>query len=245
MSTSHLTCSLSGLLCLLGATLGCGEVSELLRIREYAGSSGSSGRAYVARSLETVASGTLVVSLLTEPPPQGSPPVRHRAVFVNGAAYRGMEDNDLRGYLDGRFKYAWNQPGQVHVRLGRRGTGERYAEHELFRVVQEWSDVTLPPGARVREAGLYLQSEYAPRRCVEILLYDVKRAWNPGTGGTQHDNVSPPKPGEVWWNEAKSEDEAWALPGVGRASDSDPEADTGSMALASAPLCPGATNVTL
>jgi hypothetical protein len=236
MSTRDLTRPLYGLLCLLGAALACGEGF---------GPGASSDTGYAARALPVVARGTLFVSLLGEAPPQGAPPVRHRTTFVNDDAYRGMEDNDLRGYLDGRFKYAWNQPGQVHVRLGRRGAGERYAEHELFRVVQEWFDVALPPGARVRESTLYLQSEHAPKRCIEILLYEVKRAWNPGTGGTRRDNVSPPKPGEVWWNEARSEEEAWALPGVGRASDADPQADTGSMALASAALCPGETDVTL
>src|SRR3972149_2977698 len=47
-------------------------------------------------------------------------PLRHTSIYVNGPDYTGMEDNDIRGFLDGRFRNGWNQPGQSHVRVGRR-----------------------------------------------------------------------------------------------------------------------------
>ncbi len=124
-----------------------------------------------------------------------------RTRFVNGAGYSGMEDNDLRGYLDGAFKYAWNQPGQVHVRIGRRGSGPRFGEYEIFRVIHRWSELGLPRDARVRRASLTLHVEQSPARPVRLVLYEVKKDWNPGVGGLLRDNVSPPNPGEVWWGE--------------------------------------------
>jgi len=52
-------------------------------------------------------------------------------------------------------------------------------------------------------------------------------------------NVSVPKPGEVWWGEAAYGQAPWGLPGAGFASDSHPEADTGAQALAEAVWKPG------
>ena len=37
------------------------------------------------------------------PNPGPLPALRHNLVLVNGPAYSGMEDNDLRGYLDGNL----------------------------------------------------------------------------------------------------------------------------------------------
>ena len=48
----------------------------------------------------------------------GHEPLRHISVYVNGPDYGGMEDNDMRGFLDGRCKHDWNQQGQIHVRPG-------------------------------------------------------------------------------------------------------------------------------
>jgi hypothetical protein len=190
-----------------------------------------------------VARGTLVLSTYSSfsvPGGGGAPlPTLHRSVFVNGPSYSGMEDNDLRGYLDGTFKYAWNQPTQVHVRIGRRNTGPRYGEFEIFRVLERWQGVQLPPGARVRNARITLKVEESPADTVAVVLYEVKKDWNPGTGGTLNNNVSPPKPGEVWWNDAGFQQTSWGLPGAGFASDSDPNADTGEMPLAEADVCPG------
>ncbi len=161
-------------------------------------------------------------------------PTRHRSSFVNGARWRGMEDNDLRGFLDGRFRYGWNQPGQFHVRAGRLKGGVRWGEYELFRTLHKWERVALPPGAQVEAARMRIAvEESAPlSRRVTLLLYEVKPDFDPGQGGTRGDNLSPPKKGEVWWGEIGHEERAWGLPGAGFASDVDPESDTGAQALA-------------
>ncbi|UCG85406.1 MAG: DUF5060 domain-containing protein [Gemmatimonadota bacterium] len=161
-------------------------------------------------------------------------PQRHVSVFVNGPHYSGMEDNDIRGFLDGTFRWGWNQPGQIHVRTGRRGRSLFWAEYELMRVLHRWDRIQLPPTARVMSAALILEVESeitVPRR---LMLYEVKKDWNPGSGGTHNDNVSPPKQGEVWWNDIGFGEEPWGLPGVGFASDTHPNADTGEMPLAEA-----------
>jgi hypothetical protein len=161
--------------------------------------------------------------------------VRHRTTFVNGPDGTWMEDNDIRGYLDGTFKYAWNQPGQVHVRIGRRGDAPRYGEHELFRVLYRWDPVALAPGARVLDARFVVTAESSPDAALRFFLYRVQHDWNPGHGGTRHDNVSPPVPGEVWWNEASHTYRPWSLPGAGYAAEG-ADADTAPMPLADALL---------
>lgn len=175
--------------------------------------------------------GTLLLSFY-DSTPHTTQPHRHRFTFVNGPAYQGMEDNDLRGFLDGSFKYAWNQPGQVHVRVGRRGESPRYGEYELFRVLQRWSDIELPPLAKVVSARLVLSVEEPEDGVRQILLYEVKKDWVPGNGGIDNDNVSPPKSGEVWWNEAQHGAVSWGLPGVGFSSSVDSDADTDRQPLA-------------
>src|SRR5690606_25706587 len=98
--------------------------------------------------------GTLRVTVFGDGP-AGAPMASHVSVYANGSdGYDGMEDNDLRGFLDGMFKWGWNQPDQVHVRIGRRGEAPAYGEHGLFRVIQRWSGVELPPGAIVDGARL-------------------------------------------------------------------------------------------
>lgn len=166
-----------------------------------------------------------------------------RSEFVNGPSYSGMEDNDLRGYLDGVFKYAWNQTTQVHVRIGRRDSGPRFGEYEIFRVLHRWAGVRLPAGARVVNAELRLHVETGPASALRLFLYDVRKDWDPGRGGSLHDNVSPPVPGEVWWNDVAFAESSWALPGVGFASEDRPEADTGAMPLAGATWEPGANEI--
>lgn len=175
--------------------------------------------------------------------PEHAAQPRHRSHFVNGSAYSGMEDNDLRGFLDGTYKYAWNQPGQVHVRVGRRDNGPRFGGYEIFRVIQRWSGISLPEGARVESASLKLSVEGGPEFPLRLVLYEVKKDWEPGQGGTKKNNVSPPVRGEVWWNDAAADVEPWGLPGVGYASDSDPTADTGALALAAAEWTPGASTL--
>lgn len=171
--------------------------------------------------------------------PEHDARLRHRSRFVNGSAYSGMEDNDLRGFLDGTYKYAWNQPGQVHVRVGRRDSGPRFGGYEIFRVIHRWSGIALPERARVESASLKLSVEGGPDFPLRLVLYEVKKDWAPGQGGTKKNNVSPPVRGEVWWNDAAADVEPWGLPGVGYASESDPTADTGAFALATAEWTPG------
>ena len=183
-------------------------------------------------------------------------PLRHTLEIVNNDDYRGMEDNDLRGFLDGRFKNGWNQPSQAHVRVGRRGISKvrlyymfvleklieipwashavawveppypYLGEHELFRVLYRYDDIVLPPGARVVHARLELTVEDESLSALEFYLYSVNKDWNPGRGGVREDNVSPPKQGEVWWDEIAYNEKEWGLPGVGFASDDHPNADT-------------------
>lgn len=195
---------------------------------------------------------------LVEPPPAdgelaltvydgGAGPVAtvHRTVWVDGRdGYMGMEDNDLRGHLDGSFRYGWNQVGQNHVRVGRRDRSSTWGECEIFRVVQRWGGVVLPAGALVREASLDLGVESGPPRPMRLYLYEVHRDWNPGAGGVLGDNVSPPRPGEVWWDDAGYRERPWGHPGAGLASDTDPEADTPVRPLAEALYVPEGKTLT-
>ena len=189
--------------------------------------------ALVPMRASTLYAGTLRV---TAHAPSGGEetPIVHRTRWVRGPSYDGMEDNDLRGFLDGRFIYGWNQPTQVHSRLGRRGSRPRWGETELFRTLVRWGDVRLPPGATVREASLTLSVEKGPNKSLDVMLYAVQRDWNPGDGGEQRNNTSPPKPGESWWNAAREGEEPWGHPGVGFASETHPDADTSAMVLAEA-----------
>ena len=168
-------------------------------------------------------------------------PAAHRSTYVNGPDYCGMTDNDIRGFLDGGFIWGWNQATQIHVRLGR--TGEhphpQYGENELFRVLYRWADIDLPDDVEVSACRLTLHVEEGPARPLRLLVYAVSRSWNPGGGGVDGNNVSVPKPGEVWWGDAAFEGEGWSHPGAGFASDSHAEADTGAHALAEAVWRPG------
>ena len=176
-----------------------------------------------------------------------SPAGIHRTTYVNGPDYCGMTDNDIRGFLDGGFIWGWNQATQIHVRLGR--TGEfphpKYGEVELFRVLYRWDDITLPPGVDLNSCRLTLHVEEGPSCPLRLLAYAVARDWNPGSGGEDGNNVSAPKPGEVWWGDAEYGKAAWGLPGAGFASDTHPDADTGSQALADATWAPGQESLVL
>ncbi len=163
-------------------------------------------------------------------------PVPHRSTYVNGTDYCGMTDNDIRGFLDGGFIWGWNQATQIHVRLGRvvGYPHPKYGENEVFRVLQRWEGVRLPTDVDVTACRLTLHVEEGPSRPLRVLVYAVSKDWNPGSGGVDENNVSVPKPGEVWWGDAAFERESWSHPGAGFASDFDPEADTGAHALAEA-----------
>ena len=187
--------------------------------------------------------GTLVVSLFDEKRPHGGRPEftlhTHEHVWVRNSDYSDMEDNDLRGFLDGRWKFGWNQPTQIHVRLGRVRTRSALGEFELFRILQRWNHVTLPAGARVSQARLELAIERGGEYPLELFVYQVHKDWNPGHGGKERNNNSTPADGEVWWNEIGHRGQVWGLPGAGFASDSHPAADTPEMPLARARYSPG------
>lgn len=174
-------------------------------------------------------------------------PTLHRTAYVNGPDYCGMKDNDIRGFLDGGFVWAWNQATQTQVRLGRGGEKPRlkYGENELFRLLQRWDDVTLPFAAKLKACRMTLSIEDGPPRPLRLLVYAVKKEWTPGGGGVDENNASVPKPGEVWWGDAAFQQSEWGHPGVGFASDTDPEADTGDHALADALWRPGQNEVVL
>jgi hypothetical protein len=166
-------------------------------------------------------------------------PLIHRSLYVRGADYTAMEDNDIRGFLDGNFNWGWNQPGQVHVRLGRRGESARFGEYELFRILHRWDSITLPAGAAVTRAQLDLALEVGNEWPLRVMLYAVRKEWNPGAGGEARNNVSAPVKGEVWWNEAAHGVSVWGLPGVGYATQGDPNADTDAAPLAEVRYQPG------
>ena len=169
-----------------------------------------------------------------------SPP--HVTEWVNGADYSGMEDNDIRGFLDGRFVYGWNQPGQIHNRMGRERSRMLWGETELFRTLVRWADVRLPPGSRVERAELAFGVERGPKQPLDVLLYAINKDWNPGAGGERGDNTSPPQPGEVWWGELAHDQRPWGFAGAGFASDHE-DADTPEEALAETRWAPGEDEV--
>ncbi len=162
------------------------------------------------------------------------------SIFRRDANYSGMEDNDIRGFLDGVYKEGWNQVSQVHLRLGRRGRNPAFGEYELFRNLQRWADLPVPRLAVVEDATIELSLESGPPYPVDIAVYAVHKDWNPGGGGVNNDNNGPPKDGEVWWLDAKYDELAWSRPGAGHASDHDPRADTGAEPLAISRYTPDA-----
>jgi hypothetical protein len=173
----------------------------------------------------------------------------HVSEFVNGGVDGPyLDDNDIRGFLDGRFMYGWNQPRQRTVRLGRVRHPNRpptFGEDELFRVLQRWHGIRLPHGSRVRGVRLSFHLDRPLEETRRFYVYEVRRPWNPGTGGVRGDDVSVPKPGEVWWQQARHGQEPWGLPGAGFASDSSEDADTGLQPLAMAECGKGTREVHL
>ena len=176
---------------------------------------------------------------------------RHRHVWVRSPHFDGVQEVDLRGFLDGRYYVARSQSGQIHVRMGRGYLGPKRGEWEIFRVLQRWGGIWLPPGASVTAARLELEVEEGinPQEGVEqemeILLYNVLPDWTPGPGGVEGDNDSEPAPGEVWWNEVGRGVKRWGLPGAGFASDGHPDADTPVTPLALARFRPEDRTVVL
>jgi hypothetical protein len=190
--------------------------------------------------------GTLRISAFGPGPavPDGAS-LMHHSVYVNGLRYSGQEDNDLRGYLDGRFRFGWNQPTQYHVRAGRWKHSQRWGEYELFRVLYRWGDLGLPRDAVIDSARIriFVEKPSFNEEPVTVMLYEDKKPYDVGEGGVERNNISPPKKGEVWWGQLAHEEKPWGLPGAGFASDVHPDADTGAQALAEATLEPGQTEI--
>jgi hypothetical protein len=120
----------------------------------------------------------------------GHEPLRHISVYVNGPDYGGMEDNDMRGFFDGRYKHDWNQQGQIHVRPGRRVDGPASGEHELFRVPCRWDHIELPSNSMLCRAAVQINLERRPGAGLWLVLYELKKDYSHGQGGKEHDNVS-------------------------------------------------------
>ena len=195
---------------------------------------------------ETSVCGTLHIDIIPGPAAPGIVLVdgsEHITRLVRGDQYAGMEDNDLRGFLDGTYKYGWNQVSQSHLRLGRRGSSPRFGEYELFRNLQRWGELPIPREVDRLEASVTLSLESGPSHPVDIAVYAVFKDWNPGSGGVDRNNNSSPAPGEVWWVEAKSDAVPWSLAGAGHASDTDPDADTAAEPLAILRYSPGDTEI--
>ena len=167
----------------------------------------------------------------------------HTSLLVPGVDYAGMQDNDIRGFPNGRWVHGWNQVGQRHVRLGRGPSTSRFGEMEIMRALHRWDDMPLPANAVVRQVSLEIVVEAGIEEPADVMLYEVHRDWNPGSGGVQRDNTSPPAPGEVWWPEAAHGEEEWGLPGASFASDSPELSDIAPLALATARYAPGASRL--
>ncbi len=190
-------------------------------------------------------SGTLALSSFAPAAPKASSPgtIEHTSLLVPGLDYAGMQDNDIRGFPNGRWVHGWNQVGQRHVRLGRGPSTSRFGEMEIMRALHRWAAVPLPVNAVVREVSLEIVVESGIAEPADVMLYEVHRDWNPGSGGTQRDNTSPPAPGEVWWPDAAHGEEEWGLPGASFASDDPGLGDVAPSALATARYLPGATKL--
>ncbi|NNE17549.1 MAG: DUF5060 domain-containing protein [Myxococcales bacterium] len=168
---------------------------------------------------------------------------QHRLVLVPGLDYAGMQDNDIRGFPNGRWVHGWNQVGQRHLRLGRGPSTSRFGEMEIMRALHRWDDVPLPDSAVVTQVSLEIVVESGIENPAEVMLYEAHRDWNPGLGGLQRDNTSPPAPGEVWWPEAAQGEVEWGLPGASFASDDPGLGDVAPLALATAHYVPGASKL--
>ena len=165
-------------------------------------------------------------------------------VLRAGREYRGMEDTEIRGFLDGGVKFERNVATQYHVRIGCEASGAVAGRSEVMRVLQRWDISPLPACARVAAARLVLRQEditrfphRQPLRWpVTFYLHEVRKPWGPGRGGVGADNVSSPEPGDAWWLEARAGELAWQVPGCGFGSESDPRADRAAEPLAAATI---------
>ena len=205
---------------------------------------GCTSEALRERPRPRLVSGTLALSGFVAAAHDTSPAVtNHTSLLVPGSDYDGMQDNDIRGFPNGGWVHGWNQVGQRHVRIGRGPSTVRFGEREITRALHRWDDIPLPANAVVTQVSLEVVVETGIQEPADIMLYEVHRDWNPGSGGTQRDNTSPSAPGEVWWPEAAHGEVEWGLPGASFASDDPGLGDVAPSPLATAEYVPGASTV--
>ena len=79
-----------------------------------------------------------------------------RSVLRPSLHYRGMDDTEIRGYLDGSVKFRRNVATQYHVRIGCEASKPERGRYEVMRVLHVWDLSALQQGARVRSARIIL-----------------------------------------------------------------------------------------
>jgi hypothetical protein len=144
-----------------------------------------------------------------------------------------VEDTDIRGYLDGKVKYPYNQGTSYHMRVGRRyGGPSRARRFELKRGLVRWALPELPPEARIVSAkasfwieAFMVDSPLAgddPLQPLHLYAYPTDVNWVAGAGGIDKDDLSRAAPGEASWMEARVDEESWPAPGALEPNDEDP-----------------------
>ncbi|MFQ5963568.1 MAG: hypothetical protein ACE5KZ_04710 [Candidatus Scalinduaceae bacterium] len=136
-----------------------------------------------------------------------------------------VEDTDIRGYLDGRTKYLFNQGKMYHMRVGRRYNGASGGELELKRSLVRWFLPEIPEKAFVKNAGLVfwvetfeknspLKTQSNKKLPLHLYAYPISSGWGEGLGGVKKDNFSRAALGEVSWNEERAGQLSWPAPGA-------------------------------
>ena len=203
-----------GLFLGLAALLACSS--------QEAGSSGSSSISSPTSQEVPLGSRRVPLGLLSQ---GGGPLGGHSGTPPDLGARPGLSGDGRQrsSRLSGWAFYLRMEPSRPDPHARRAPTQQsRYGETELYRTLQRWDGIQLPAGVEVSSARLQITVEKGPRRAVDVMLYEVHKDWEPGKGGTQNDNTSPPRPGEVWWGEAGHATQPWGLPGVGFASERHP-----------------------
>ncbi len=133
-------------------------------------------------------------------------------------------DTDIRGFLDGGVKYAFNQGTAYHDRVGRRYEAAYKDEYELKRTLMRWYLPSWPADIRVTSAQMGFWVEQYPTDSpvgslgnwmpLHLYAYPLAGDWEPGSGGVNKDSFSEAAAGEANWNYARKDVQAWDAPGV-------------------------------
>lgn len=174
--------------------------------------------------------------------PEQSPPITTR--FQANDVYSGMEDVEIRGFLDGQVKFRRNVATQYHVRIGCEGSKPHAGRYEVMRVLERWDVLGIPAYATILSVKLRLEQEdtsafphiHQPLWPVDVYAHELRKPWGGGRGGARGDNESEPEPGDAWWLEAQAGKTPWAVPGAGLGDDVDPAADRSTSSLAAGRL---------